>query len=161
MLAVGQAFRERALEVRDGRRPDLHLRVNPQTIICDVVVTHSLSPAYINNRIALRPLGAARKNQWMKHLKYDRTAAQHHAQMLAFFVETCGGMAPDAVTLLHIIADVGEQKLSVWPRREVLRRLMNTVSIAVQRGNAMTFLAGHTRAMRSDYQAMQEEQEEE
>ena len=70
-------------------------------------------------------------------------------------------MAPDAVTLLHIVADVGEQKLNVWPRGEILRRLMDTVSIAVQRGNAMTFLADHTRAMSSDHEALKKEEEAE
>ena len=97
----------------------------------------------------------------MKHRKYDRAVARHHAQMLAFSVETCGGMAPDAVTLLHIVADVGERKLSVWPRGEILRRLIDTVSIAGQRGNAMTFLAGHTRAMSSGHEAEKEEEEAE
>jgi hypothetical protein len=73
--------------------------------------------------------------QQSKHLKYDRTAARHHAQMLAFSMETCGGMAPDAETLMHIVADAGEEHLGLWPKA------------AVQRGNAMSFLAGHARAM--------------
>ena len=36
-----------------------------------------------------------------------------------------------------------------------------TVSTAVQRGNAMTFLAGHTRAMSSGHEAVKEEEEAE
>ena len=83
----------------------------------------------------------------LNHPKYDRTAAQHHAQMLAFSVETCGGMASDAVTLTHIIADAGEEMLGLWPKDEILKQLVGAVSVAVQRGNGMTFLAGYTRAM--------------
>ena len=79
--------------------------------------------------------------------KYDTTAARHHAQMLAFSMETCGGMAPDAETLLHIVADAGEEQLGLWPKAAVLKQLTGAVSIAVQRGNAMSFLAGYTRAM--------------
>ena len=85
--------------------------------------------------------------QQTKHLKYDRTAAKHHAQMLAFSMETCGGMAPDAETLLHIVADAGEEQLGLWPKAAVMKQLTGAVSIAVQRGNAMSFLAGHARAI--------------
>ena len=85
--------------------------------------------------------------QQSEHLKYDRTAARHHAQMLAFSMETCGGMAPDAETLLHIVADAGEEQLGLWPKAAVLKQLTSGVSIAVPRGNAMAFLAGHTRAL--------------
>jgi len=159
VLAVGgQAFREPVgLEARDGRRPDLQLVVNLQNIICDVVVSHPLNAGYIRDGRALRPVGVAMMRQRGKHDKYDHTAAQHHAQMLAFSVETCGGMAPDAVTLLHTIAEAAEQKLGLWPHGDVLRHLLDTVSIAVQRGNSMTFLAGYSRAMTSRRDADQEE----
>ena len=89
----------------------------------------------------------ARKLQRAKHERYDRTAAQHHAQMLAFSVETCGGMASDAVTRMHMIADAGEEMLGLWPKDEILKQLIGAVSIAVQRGNGMTFLAGYPRTM--------------
>ena len=159
VLAVGgQAFREPVgLETRDGRRPDLQLVVNLQNIICDVVVSHPLTAGYISEGKALRPVGVAVTRQRKKHDKYDRTAAQHHAQMLPFSVETCGGMAPDAVTLLHTIADAAEQTLGLWPHGDVLRHLMDAVSIAVQRGNGMTFLAGYSRAIASEVDGVQKE----
>jgi hypothetical protein len=149
VLAVGgQAFREPVgLEATDGRRPDLQLAINVQMIISDVVVSHPLGRGYTRTGIALRPLGVAKDKQQRKHAKYDRTAAQHHAQMLPFSVETCGGMAPDAVTLLHTIADSGEQMLGLWPREEILRHLVDAISIAIQRGNCMTFMAGYARAI--------------
>jgi hypothetical protein len=148
VLAVGgQAVREpKGLEAADGRRPDLRLVLGVQHIIVDVVVSHPLAPAYIK-KDASRKLGVAKKCQLRKHRKYDTTAARHHAQMLAFSMETCGGMAPDAETLLHIVADAGEEQLGLWPKAAVLKQLTGAVSIAVQRGNAMSFLAGYTRAM--------------
>ena len=51
-------------------------------------------------------------------------------------------MASDAVTLMHMIADVGEVQLGLWPRDDILKQMVSAVSIAVQRGNAMAFLAG-------------------
>ena len=35
----------------------------------------------------------------------------------------------------------------MWPKREVARQLTSAVVIAIQKGNAMTYLAGHSRAM--------------
>ena len=99
--------------------------------------------------------------QSAKHVKYDGTAAQHHAQMLAFSMETCGGLAPDAVTLLHIIADAGEEQLGLWPRGAILKQLVGAVSIAIQRGNCMTFLAGYTRAMAMGLKGSDRQEQEE
>jgi len=148
VLAVGgQAIREpKSLESADGRRPDLRLHLGVQQVLVDVVVSHPLTPAYIRTD-ACKRLGVAKMRQQSKHLKYDRTAAKHHAQMLAFSMETCGGMAPDAETLLHIVADAGEEQLGLWPKAAVMKQLTGAVSIAVQRGNAMSFLAGHARAI--------------
>ena len=113
--------------------------------MADVVVSHPLAPAYIKKE-ARTKLGVATKCQLRKHRKYDVTAAKHHAQMLAFSMETCGGMAPDAETLLHIVADAGEEQLGLWPKAAVLKQLTGAVSIAVQRGNTMSFLAGNYRS---------------
>ena len=44
-------------------------------------------------------------------------------------METCGGMAPDAETLLHIVADAGEEQLGLWPKAAVLKQLTGAVSI--------------------------------
>ena len=37
--------------------------------------------------------------------------------------------------------------MGMWPKREVARQLTSAVAIAIQKGNAMTYLAGHSRAM--------------
>ena len=56
-------------------------------------------------------------------------------------------MTPDAQRLLWIIATAGEEQLGMWPKREVAKQLTSAVAIAIQKGNAMTYLAGHSRAM--------------
>ena len=85
--------------------------------------------------------------QQVKHRKYDQTAADQQPEFIPFVVETSGGMAPDAERLLWIIAKAGEEQLGMWPKREVARQLTSAVAIAIQKGNAMTYLAGHSRAM--------------
>ena len=42
---------------------------------------------------------------------------------------------------------LGEERLALWPKEAVMKQLVGAVSIAIQRGNAMSFLSGHTRAM--------------
>ena len=61
-------------------------------------------------------------------------------------VESCGGMAPDAITLLHVISEAGQEHLGLWPRDQIVRQLLGSVAIAVQKGNAMALLSAHSRA---------------
>jgi len=147
VLAVGgQAVREpTGMAAADGRRPDLRIVVGGRHIIADVVITNPLAPSHVKKSQAT--LSAARTFQQQKHRKYDTIAAQHGAHMLPFAVETTGGMAPDAVTLLHTIAQAGEEQLGLWPKEDVIEQLVSSVAVAVQKGNAMTYLAGYDRAM--------------
>ena len=65
---------------------------------------------------------------------YTAAASQQDARMLPFSVESCGGMAPDAITLLHVITEAGQEHLGLWPRDQIVRQLLGSVAIAVQRG---------------------------
>jgi hypothetical protein len=64
----------RGLHSTDNRRPDLQLFFPNQHIITDVVVSHPLTPGYIENRLACRTLGVAKHREQRKHTKYDQTA---------------------------------------------------------------------------------------
>jgi hypothetical protein len=143
-----QAVREPAgLHSSDGRCPDLQLVFPGRNIISDVVVVHPLAPSRVKSRMSWTATGAAREAQGMKHRKYRETAAQHHAELLPFSVETYGGMAPDAIKLLSAMGSMGEEQLGVWPRHVVIRHLMGAVATAVQRGNAVAWLGGYSRAL--------------
>jgi hypothetical protein len=63
---------------------------------------------------------------------------------------TSGGVGLDAVRLLQIISEAGQEYLSLWPFEETLKQLVGSVAIAIQRGNVMTFLAGHSRALAAE-----------
>src|SRR5579862_8956950 len=92
-------------------------------------------------------LGAAKNMQSKKHNKYDQPTADQQAEFIPFVAETSGGMTSDAERLLWIIATAGEEQLGMWPKREVARQIASAVAIAIHKGNAMTYLAGHCRAM--------------
>ena len=141
-----QAVREPAgLHSSDARCPDLQLVLPGRHIISDVCVTHPLAPSWI--RKSCKTTGAARSKQTTKHRKYRETAAQLHAELLPFCVETYGGMAPDAIKLLSAMGDMGEERLAMWPRHAVIRHLLGSVATAVQRGNAVAWLPGCSRAL--------------
>ena len=143
-----QAVREPAgLHSGDGRCPDLHLVLPGRNIISDVCVTHPLAPSRVKNGQSWMTTGTARWAQARKHNKYRETAAQHRAELLPFSVETYGGMAPDAITLLAAMGSMGDEQLGVWPRHVVIRHLVGAVATSVQRGNAVTWLAGYSRAL--------------
>ena len=84
-----QAVREPAgLHSGDGRCPDLQLVLPARNIISDVCVTHPLAPSRVKNGQSWMTTGTARWAQARKHKKYRETAAQHHAELLPFSVET-------------------------------------------------------------------------
>jgi hypothetical protein len=143
----GQAVREPAgLDLEDGRRPDLQIVFPGEHILTDVVITHPLAPSYIE-RAAGPATAIARRWQGKKRTKYKKTAAHQEARLLPFAVETCGGLAPDAVTLLKALSHAGEEHLGLWPRDVIVRQLLGSVAVAVQKGNAMVVLSGYSKAV--------------
>ena len=140
LVMGGQAVREpRGLHVEDGRRPDIQIVFPGVHLLTDVVVSHPLRAGVTSVKNASR-LGVARNAQAGKHKSYDETAARHDAVLLPFSVETCGGMAEDAVELLDRIATAGAEHLAFWSHNRIVQHLLAVVAVAIQKGNAMTVL---------------------
>jgi hypothetical protein len=110
----------------------------------------------VKNGTSWTTTGAARIAQGQKRRKYTKVAVDNHAELLPFSVETYGGMAPDAIKLLSAMGDMGEEQLGMWPRHVVIRHLIGSVATAVQRGNAVTWLSGYSRALTALAQAREE-----
>ena len=60
--------------------------------------------------------------------------------------ETCGGLASDAVELLDVISGAAAEHLSLWSQQDAAKQLLDSISIAIQKGNAMTVLGAHAAA---------------
>ncbi len=45
------------------------------------------------------------------------------------------------------MADASADQLVMWSRESVIRELLGSIAMAVQRGNAMTFLEGYDRTL--------------
>ena len=56
-------------------------------------------------------------------------------------------MAPESMELLQRVARAGQQQLPLWPYRQILQHMLDNVAMAIQRGNAMTVLAGYASAV--------------
>ena len=53
-------------------------------------------------------------------------------------VDTCGGLASDAVKLVRAIAEEGERwSAGTWSSANIERQLLGAIAVAVQRGNAL------------------------
>ena len=148
-LIIGaQVVREPVkLSAGDGRRPDLQIVLPGRHILADVAVCHPLTQRVAKHGLAWTATGVAREKERTKRKKYSGTATLHGAEFLPFVVETCGGMAPDAVALVRVLAEAGQQYAAMWPRNDVIRHIVGSVAIATQRGMAMTYLTGYSQAL--------------
>ena len=48
----------------------------------------------------------------------------------------------------------------MWPKKDIIRHVVGSVAIAVQRGTAMAYLEGYDRALRALGQSKSQEEEE-
>jgi hypothetical protein len=142
LVVGGQAVREPiGMNAEDNRRPDLQIVLPGHHLVTDVVVAHPLT--YLRCKSSNDTTTYARKAQNVKHKKYNKIAQAHHAQLLPFAVETSGGMAPDAITLLQIISKSGKEHLGLWSRREVESYVLSAVATSIQRGTARAMISGY------------------
>jgi hypothetical protein len=149
-LAVGaQAEREpKGLSWGDGKRPDLQVYFPGTALLTDVVVSHPLASGYAGAHSsefcrAHARAGVARSKQRQKHDKYDHIAERHGAKLLPFAVETCGGLAPDAVAFVRALAEEGDEQLSLWSKDSITEHIHASVAIAVQAANSLVYARVH------------------
>ena len=143
---VGAQVRKEVQELdRESRlRPDLEIVFPGRRLLSDVVVTHSLTASNITiNR-------GTTHWQRVKDKKYAGVAARIGAEMLNVSLDTCGGMASDAVQLVEAIGEEGERwSMGTWKSGDIKRQLLGAIAVALQRGNALTVLTGYTRTTRT------------
>ena len=64
---------------------------------------------------------------------------------MLFGCETTGGLGPSAVQLIRVMAQASAELLHMWSYDDIVRELVGSVAIAVQRGGAMAYLEGYGR----------------
>ena len=128
-------------------KPDLLLSLPGRLILTDIAVCHPLAPGMLRNGQGMRMLGRAKTMEGVKRRKYAKLSSLRQYELLPFAVETYGGLAPGAVKVIQAMAQAATQHLSLWSRTDILRELVGSVAIAVQRGNVMSYLEGYDRTL--------------
>jgi hypothetical protein len=136
----------RGLDPKNDLRPDLLLTLPGRHILTDVAVTHPLAPGKVSGK-SHGPLATARRTEAIKRKKYSDLVSLRHYEMLPFVMETCGGMGPAAERLVNAMAEAGEAHLAIWAKENIIRELIGSVAIAVQRGGALSYLHGYEQAL--------------
>ena len=132
------------LDSNSRQRPDIQIVFPGRMVLTDVVVSHSLTASTVALSKSAAALWQGRKNR-----KYAGVASRLGAELLNVSLDTCGGMADGTSRLVEAIGEEGERwSVGTWNRGSIERRLLGTIAIAVQKGNAMAMLFGYTRAAR-------------
>ena len=114
-------------------------------ILSDVAVVHPLGMAAVSAKYG--QLAAVRMREEKKRKKYEHIAAARQFEQLPFVLETTGGFGPSAEKLIRALAEAAEERLAVWPKTDVIRELLGSVAMAVQRGGALAYLYGYDRCL--------------
>src|ERR1700710_162540 len=86
---------------------------------------------------------------------------RHRMEFMPFVVETYGGMGPAAVKLMKAMAKASQEHLAMWPKYTIIRHMVGSIAIAVQRGSVMAYLEGYDRALTVLEKASTQSEEEE
>ena len=127
----------------EGKRADAQIFFSTDTSLLDASVIHPASPYYAISTIASTHLGAARFRERQKHNKYDSQAKSEGASFFPFVLETYGGLGAEGSQFLDKLAKLYVENSPFPVNRTAFRTRVNrTISIILQRGNALVQLAG-------------------
>jgi hypothetical protein len=146
-MGIRAQLEPKGLDPSSELRPDLLLTLPGRLVLTDVAVCHPLAPGALRAGQALRPLGRAKQLEYAKRAKYTQISARHGFVQLPFAVETTGGLGPSAVKLVKAMAEASEERLAMWSKDAVIRELVGTVAMAVQRGGALAYFDGMERSL--------------
>ena len=134
------------LHNKDGRRPDLELILRSLHALLDVMIVNPLCPTHLIAS-SKKTLASVRGGERIKTNKYKGTASQHQAKFIPFVIESTAGLSDSAVSLLKqiLLASRDNSTLVTW--EEVSKECFWSVGIAIQKGNAMTMIAGRNKAI--------------
>ena len=147
MMGLPARLEPTGLDPKSDKRPDLLLTLPGRHVITDVAIVHPLAAGKVRSGESHNTLSDARHKEARKRKHYADLVAFRHYELHPFVMETCGGMGPAAERLVDIMAEAGEAHLRVWAHEDIVRELLHSVAIAVQRGGATAYLQGYDRTL--------------
>ena len=76
-------------------------------------------------------------------MQYTHTAVAIQAGFVPFVVESLGGITKTGQTLLNNVILACSEHQSLWSPQQLRRELYGSLSIAIQRGNALALTSGY------------------
>jgi hypothetical protein len=147
MMGLTARLEPAGLDPKSDKRPDLLLTLPGRHIITDVAIVHPLAPGKVRSMKSHNTLSDARTKEVVKRKHYADLVDFRHYQLHPFVMETCGGMGPAAENFIDTMAEAGEAHLRMWAKEDIVRELLHSVAIAVQRGGAMAYLHGYDKVL--------------
>src|SRR6202012_5198114 len=129
----------------DNRRPDILVQMGERSILVDVTVKYPLAPTYLRNGMAQTSLDVAREGERVKNGHYAAEAKNMGMEFVPFSLEVLGGWGPAAQGLVKDLVDHASRHTH-YTKAEALTRLVQGVSIALQRGNAYLLQTAYQRS---------------
>jgi hypothetical protein len=140
-MAGSQSRKEPSKLAQQGKeRPDLQIFSPQRDWLIDVSVTHPLCPTH-RVTAAKEPLNAAGRSVKKKDHKYVPMAEYQQAEFSAFACETLGGLDKSAIKVVNKVASIAKDNVSIYSHSTVRWSLLDSVAIAIQRGNARVMIA--------------------
>lgn len=122
------------LDVDTRKRPDIRIVVEGKVLLVDVTIRHPTAASHIDK--AQVALGAAKAAEESKLRKYQSMAEHQGARFVAFACETYGAIGESAQRLIAAIGIAADDLLVGGSRASSVRReLVDSISVAIQRGN--------------------------
>jgi hypothetical protein len=129
---------------------DILLVKHDRKLYVDVAVTRPttrsrLSVPSESSRVLSTPLYSCRKTADKKHSMYDEIAVLNGYEMIPFVMESYGGIAPEAQSLLLTLASHATD----MKERQWMTHAKRCISVALQAGNAFIAQAGMQQQLTS------------
>jgi hypothetical protein len=125
-----------------NERPDIQMDLMDDTVLVDVTVTHGTAKSHRRAVAAQRSadcVGDASETR--KNRKYADDARQQHKKFLAFVLYTYGGFHRTALTVINAMVNSLEPARCLLSPAAWRHQLMQSIAIAIQRGNAGIMVA--------------------
>jgi hypothetical protein len=120
-------------EHNKNRRPDIFAVVNNVPTFIDVGIVQPSAKSYRR----MQDFAVTRQREKQKIEKYSTIAMQNDAVVMPFIVETNGGLGEQARYVIQDIAGMANCHALAFAPSEIVRDMLDGVSVAIQKGNAM------------------------
>ena len=101
---------------------------------------HPTCRSYLNK--AQEPLATAELAALNKLNKYRTMGAQLQAEIVPFAIESFGGFSQSAQDFIDNLAHFASNRSTLFQKKELIRDFTSSISVAVQRGNALAVING-------------------